>query len=59
MEEILKISQHQDVTYEQFKRLAKTIYKTRLFRASDKWCINYIRKYGLTDVIQHIPQLQE
>jgi hypothetical protein len=50
------MSQHQDVTYEQFKRLAKTIYKTRLFRASDKWCINYIRKYGLGDVIQHIPE---
>lgn len=54
-EEVLKLSLHQTVTFADLKRMARKIYKTRLFHATDNWCVNYIRKYRLEDVIE-IPE---
>lgn len=42
----------QEITFADFKRMARRIYKTRLFRASDLWCMNYIKKYRLEDIIE-------
>lgn len=51
-EQVIKLSLEQPVTLLDLKRLARRIYKTRMFRASDKWCHSYIRKYRLQNVIQ-------
>lgn len=49
--EVMRLAVHQDVSYEQFKMLAKSVYKTRNFGASDSWCVNYIRRYRLEHLI--------
>jgi hypothetical protein len=37
---------------EEFKRLATSVYSSRLFRASNKWCDFFIRKNALTHLVQ-------
>jgi hypothetical protein len=51
-EEVVKQSLKTSITLADFKRMARKIYRTRLFRATDNWCLNYIRKYQLEDVIE-------
>lgn len=50
-EEVVKLALQQPVTLADFKRLARRIYKTRMFRATDGWCFNYIRKYQLENIV--------
>lgn len=49
--EVMRLAIHQDVSYEQFKILAKSVYKTRNFSANDNWCVNYIRRYRIEHMI--------
>ena len=35
----------------EFKSIARRIYKSKLFRATDAWCCNFIVKYNLTHVV--------
>jgi hypothetical protein len=51
-EEVIKLAIHQTVTFADFKRMARKIYRTRLFRASDNWCLNYIRRYRLENIVE-------
>ncbi len=51
-EEVKKQSVRSTITLADFKRMARKIYKTRLFHATDNWCLNFIAKYQLEDVIE-------
>jgi hypothetical protein len=51
-EEVMKQSIRSTITLNDFKRMARKIYKTRLFHATDNWCLNYIARYHLEDVIE-------
>jgi hypothetical protein len=54
-EEIIHLAVYQEVTYEEFKKIARRLYRTRLFRATDTWCVNYIRRFRLKHIIE-IPE---
>jgi hypothetical protein len=54
-EEVIKQSLKGTTSFIDFKHMARKIYKTRLFRATDNWALNYIRKYKLEDFVT-LPQ---
>jgi hypothetical protein len=35
----------------EFKRLARRIYTHKLFRPTDNWCLNFIRKHKIQDSV--------
>lgn len=57
-DELLNMSVYEKITFEKVKKIARRFYKTRLFRASDIWCMNYIKKYGLEHLVELPSRLQ-
>lgn len=50
-EGVIELAMHQTVTLDDFKKMARKIHRTKLFRATDDWCLNYIRKNRLENLV--------
>lgn len=54
----MRLSEDQEITFEKFKKISRKFHKSRRFTATNKWCAEYIKSYGLENIIEIPPHMK-
>ena len=49
--QVIQRSMIKNITLDEFKKIAKRVYQNEEFKASDMWCLNYLRKLKIENLV--------